>query len=1051
MVPVELNATQIVDYTQETNGIGAASFEGFFFALPNLPGNNSLTNLQLQVKLKPSVAPYTYGEILANVFIEGLYEKQWQLIQRRMTPLRCEPTFMPIVASPQNPAVYTQAVLVTTSATTQTQFKVWMDLLTGTFGLCTAVFSLSRYGAFGPTKVWMEGPQFAEYVKQTKAAGGNEAAAFAMQGNLVQLQTFLAGKGILVVVLDDEFEVDRGHDARASSLAIQGWETRTYVHLPGGGGTAPTYLVVGSSPTRAFYSSPHLKALRKRIPAIQSGQDAYRGKTYESLQEFYQAVGKGQVLWHRGDLVEIPKDASCGDAVGVGVVVGSEQKRDRDCREYLVRSLAVSHRVVPVKEANLRQCSKDQLAKLCTRAAMSSHWQYEEADPMLEYRAITVQDSGRGSTAPYVTQREGVLTKKAHELEKWLRRYRPELEFLLVPFPWPQAKVEMVASGCTKTTWNIGEIRVFSMTQHANKYHMPRVLHMVPDSSRAAYKQEGGVSVVNHRRAGGWHPASLVYGVTKGLCPQKQLQALVHVHGTGADEQFCSTAVSSAILETCVQELFAFIDSRSSCCKESVLQFMPTLRALHGAGKDILKQLAKSTSAKLAATHLLTGLVAATKAPGCHRWFKPFGRFRRCARQVRKIVEKNIAKTWGISVDKKKLLPKFYTQMNSYRKDRSRGMASTSRDAAKLRFCAEGFVQFELDADERAKSKQAHVKSVLGLLDEAVDAAEEDRVVSVAEFNACSTASYRSLRQATQQCARVVDKRRTYLVEEEEKSNAPGGTGGGAAGTKGTDGNNNNTAEEEAFDESDAGQAQWASVRPTFVVRDHGMYPALQVQQATLDFEAECKKMQKQTGDIEAGVGLAPSDWQAQGSMLGAVAPGKAVAPSAPPPMDEADKDGGSGSAAQTPATAAGSTSVLSTPSPDSSFQQAAASPGIPEQFAADAVSQQHNLMHQATIGQQQQAVQQPPVAQATMPAQVAVQQQQFQQQPMMAQPPPQFQQQPMMQPQYQQHQMQQYYQQPNQVQQQYQQPQMQQFPPQQQFQQPQMMRQYGQGSVFQG
>ena len=37
-----------------------------------------------------------------------------------------------------------------TSSTTQAQFQAWMSLLLTKFGLCTSVYSVSRYGAFGP-------------------------------------------------------------------------------------------------------------------------------------------------------------------------------------------------------------------------------------------------------------------------------------------------------------------------------------------------------------------------------------------------------------------------------------------------------------------------------------------------------------------------------------------------------------------------------------------------------------------------------------------------------------------------------------------------------------------------------------------------------------------------------------------------------------------------------------------------------------------------------------------------------------------------------------
>jgi hypothetical protein len=131
----------------ESNGIEKTEFEGYFFPVPFLPGN-SVNNLKMEVKLKETIPPYAYGEIRAQMYIEDLYQKQWRLIQKRMTSLRCEPKF-----HPHNDI---QAILLTTSSTTEKQYSTWMEILSHKFGLVTSVFSLSRYGSFGPKEIWME-------------------------------------------------------------------------------------------------------------------------------------------------------------------------------------------------------------------------------------------------------------------------------------------------------------------------------------------------------------------------------------------------------------------------------------------------------------------------------------------------------------------------------------------------------------------------------------------------------------------------------------------------------------------------------------------------------------------------------------------------------------------------------------------------------------------------------------------------------------------------------------------------------------------------------
>lgn len=224
-----------------------------------------------------------------------------------MNALRCEPTFLP--------TEYTQAILVTTSSTTETQYRTWMEVLTGTFGLCTVVFSLSRYGAFGPKDVWMEGEKFEKMLEQSSqrrktenlnenltvdekafaaaeaGAGGEGAdegrksrksgngsrkstsggarpdfAAEFLQGDLTMLESFLTNKNLLVVVLDDKFDVDRDVKANASNLAVQGWATRTYVagnsatRAPLGPMGAPTHKTDNKTeknmPTAQFTSAP---------------------------------------------------------------------------------------------------------------------------------------------------------------------------------------------------------------------------------------------------------------------------------------------------------------------------------------------------------------------------------------------------------------------------------------------------------------------------------------------------------------------------------------------------------------------------------------------------------------------------------------------------------------------------------------------------------------------------------------------------------------------------------------------------------------------------
>lgn len=143
-----ISLDQVNEYT--SSGI-VKTFNGYFFPLPLLPAKE-ISNLKMEVRLKQTVSPYTYGQLRANLLLEDLYAKEWKLVQRRMHELRCEPEFLP--------SAYTQAILITTSSTTQQQFQIWMNVLTTTFGLATSIFSVSRYGKFGPrVDIWRQNEQ----------------------------------------------------------------------------------------------------------------------------------------------------------------------------------------------------------------------------------------------------------------------------------------------------------------------------------------------------------------------------------------------------------------------------------------------------------------------------------------------------------------------------------------------------------------------------------------------------------------------------------------------------------------------------------------------------------------------------------------------------------------------------------------------------------------------------------------------------------------------------------------------------------------------------
>ncbi|CAD7961534.1 unnamed protein product [Amoebophrya sp. A120] len=290
--------------------------DGVFFVVPMIQPNQSLSTLKLKIKLSKSVPAYAYGELRAHIYLEDLYQKSWRLIQKRMMNLRCEPTFLP--------TKYTQAILVTSSSTTQYEFDLWMKLLAVEFGLVTSVYSVSRYGSFSPAdriKDFNTGVEGMEVDSNLNNNVGDATNPLFKKEPTVG--DFLPGS--LIVVLDREFEIDRNKFAAPSDLAVQGSAVRCYQPGSGAGAVAssrgtgatlpssvdlsssrpaggPSYLIVSDKKSsQPFQDRPSLTALRHNVSSTFGNlENAVRTKSYSSIKH-YQKERKN--VFRRGDKV----------------------------------------------------------------------------------------------------------------------------------------------------------------------------------------------------------------------------------------------------------------------------------------------------------------------------------------------------------------------------------------------------------------------------------------------------------------------------------------------------------------------------------------------------------------------------------------------------------------------------------------------------------------------------------------------------------------------------------------------------------------------------
>ncbi|CAD7961455.1 unnamed protein product [Amoebophrya sp. A25] len=447
---------------------------GVFFAVPMLP-ESSLSTLKMRVRLNKNVPAYAYGELRAFLYLEDLYAKQWRLIQKRMMDIRCEPTFMP--------SEYTQAILVTSSSTTQGEFDAWMNLLASEFGLITSVYSVSRYGAFSPAETVLLEDHDAAAAMNNQMNTGQEGHLQEQQLIEKRIADFLPGT--LVVVLDREFQVDRGVNAAPSELALQGWATRCYrgnakKKLGGASSQAiqvsgPSYLIVSDKPNqKAFQDRPSLTGVKHKVCSSLGSMDAAkRCRTYPSV-EAYKESQRG--IFRRGDTVRLGNRGGQpafgivqrflrlqGGAASYGATSGGGKKLAQNNTAiggeavYLVADIdpnTANPRSGPMNvvadaygnqgqqmqnkantnEGKLMEIPASQMQHY-SFPSVSAHWTDESLDPMAEYEAIQVemkQSCCAGNAQPSFHERNSALLKKAKELEDYLYDTWSNLSYTIV-------------------------------------------------------------------------------------------------------------------------------------------------------------------------------------------------------------------------------------------------------------------------------------------------------------------------------------------------------------------------------------------------------------------------------------------------------------------------------------------------------------------------------------------------------------------------------------------------------------------------------------------
>ena len=592
-------------------------YHGDFLPFPSIPPNGGVGTIHCKLSMGKQVAAYSYGELHAHLFLENLYCKQWKCVQKRCMEIRCEPAF--------NPTEKTQAILITSTATTQAAYNSWMKVLTHDFNLDTVPYAVSRYGQFNPLAI----------------IPGSLDSSAPMLGNVLH--------ETLIVVLDDEFEVKDTSGGQKelvrriapSDLVISNWLARNYigaarkVMMPNTSSNGdqppsssssmlrhqegPSFLVVSSQPGQAFDGRAKLAAVRNAIPDIPSITHAQRTRVYTSLAQ-YKKYSPNFAGFRRGSYVFV-RDPNNPTVLKTGVIqrflreidpqAQSQQQRHSDAPLDALYEVALLHerlsaadssqssaspQIISVSSADLSEALKPVMSEV---QSIGCGWVDTSLDPMLEYEVIPVKTSvwSISSSVPSSTHCAKVVRECAEELEQYMKSTRGELDYCIVMVDAQRGasshapvlrKLDGEASCCVcfRSIWLIGELRIFTCKKQS-KITRTRIFHMRPDSAHAEFTRDNVITarsaVTNnnardHSRAAvsghnGYDTNSMFYCVARALGSRTvyyhlstelaKLTLTSHPQNSQAPLPPLVVAITEAILANFTQEIFQAVDFHS--------------------------------------------------------------------------------------------------------------------------------------------------------------------------------------------------------------------------------------------------------------------------------------------------------------------------------------------------------------------------------------------------------------------------------------------------------------------------------------------------------